>query len=167
MSFSYDWSRFTKRINIKAPVQKIYDVWATRIGLEYWFLREADFKKPSGEPVNNNAHIQEGDTYTWRWHGYDNSVSESGEILAANGADYLKFRFGNAGNVAVNISMHEGESIVELTQDEIPQDEKGKAHYHVGCGEGWTFYLANLKSMLEGGIDLRNKNERIQKVINS
>lgn len=167
MSFSYDWSRFTKRINIKAPVQKIYDVWATRAGLEYWFLREADFKKPSGELVNNNTHIQEGDIYTWRWHGYDDSTFESGEILAANGTDYLKFRFGNAGNVAVNITMQEGESMVSLTQDEIPHDEKGKAHLHVGCGEGWTFYLANLKSMLEGGIDLRNKNEKIQKVINS
>jgi len=37
----------------------------------------------------------------------------------------------------------------------------------VGCGEGWTFYLANLNSYLQGGIDLRNKNEKIQGVISS
>jgi hypothetical protein len=33
--------------------------------------------------------------------------------------------------------------------------------------EGWVFYLANLKSFPEGGIDLRNKNEKLKSVINS
>jgi hypothetical protein len=28
----------------------------------------------------------------------------------------------------------------------------------VQCQLGWTFYLANLKSVIEGGVDLRNKN---------
>jgi hypothetical protein len=40
-------------------------------------------------------------------------------------------------------------------------------NYHLGCKTGWTFYLANLKSLMEGGIDLRNKNEKIQRVINA
>ena len=35
------------------------------------------------------------------------------------------------------------------------------------CGEGWAFYLTNLKSHLEGGIDLRNRNERITGVVNA
>lgn len=30
-----------------------------------------------------------------------------------------------------------------------------------------TFYLANLKSILEGGVDLRNKNEALKKMLNS
>ena len=58
-------------------------------------------------------------------------------------------------------------TIVELTQDNIPPDDNPATNLHIGCGEGWTFYLANLKSYLEGGIDLRNKNEKIQGVINS
>jgi hypothetical protein len=37
----------------------------------------------------------------------------------------------------------------------------------VGCGEGWTFYLTNLKSILEGGVDLRNKEMKLKNVINS
>jgi hypothetical protein len=32
---------------------------------------------------------------------------------------------------------------------------------------GWTFYLANLKSVLEGGLDLRNKNARLQRLVNA
>ena len=57
------------------------------------------------------------------------------------------------------------EQIVELVQTDIPTDEKGKQNWHIGCKTGWTFYMANLKSMLEGGVDLRNRNEKIQNVI--
>ena len=56
---------------------------------------------------------------------------------------------------------------MELTQEKIPLDEESKVNYHLGCMEGWTFYLANLKSILEGGIDLRNKNVNLTKVINA
>ena len=36
---SHDWSRFTVRINVNAPVDKLYQAWATREGIEQWFLR--------------------------------------------------------------------------------------------------------------------------------
>jgi len=167
MSSEYNWRIFTKRINIKSPVQAVYQAWTTRSALEKWFLRLAEFQKPSGELLNNETAIQEDDTYKWLWHGYGDDTAEHGEILAANGTDFLKFRFGKAGNVTVELTVEEGETIVSLTQDEIPDDEKGKVNFHIGCGEGWTFYLANLKSFLEGGIDLRNKNAHIRRVINS
>ena len=46
-------------------------------------------------------------------------------------------------------------------------NEKGKVQYHMGCLGGWTFYLANLKSYLEGGVDLRNKNLALNNMVNS
>ena len=58
-------------------------------------------------------------------------------------------------------------NIVELVQDSIPTDEQGMHYWHLGCKTGWTFYLANLKSMLEGGLDLRNRDESLKNVINS
>lgn len=36
---NYDWSRFVTRINVNAPIEKLYWCWATREGMEYWFLR--------------------------------------------------------------------------------------------------------------------------------
>lgn len=69
--------------------------------------------------------------------------------------------------VAVKILNEEGAVVVQLEQENIPADDNSKTNYFVGCGEGWTFYLANLKSILEGGIDLRNKNENIKRVVNS
>ena len=90
-----------------------------------------------------------------------------GEIIAANGVDRLKFSFHDPMTVSVSIFREGGVSIVELVQENIPLDEDSRKNYFVGCGEGWTFYLANLKSVLEGGLDLRNKDEKIRSVINS
>jgi hypothetical protein len=68
--------------------------------------------------------------------------------------------------VTVRIFTEKNVQIVVLTQEIIPVDEDSMKNFFVGCGEGWTFYLTNLKSIIEGGIDLRNKDTEIKKVIN-
>jgi uncharacterized protein YndB with AHSA1/START domain len=167
MATSNDWSRFTVRVNVNAPVEKLYHAWATRAGIEYWFLRLSEYKRPDGTLLGNEEFVKKGDTYKWLWYGYGDDTAEHGEILDCNGKDLFKFRFGKAGDCTVKIYTEENETIVELTQDNIPTDEKGKHNYHVGCNGGWTFYFANLKSLFEGGIDLRNRNEKLQRMINS
>ena len=69
--------------------------------------------------------------------------------------------------MSVSITAEDGVTVVELVQENIPIDDLSRVNYHLGCLTGWTFYLANLKSVLEGGIDLRNKNQNLLKVINS
>lgn len=164
---NYDWTRFVARVNINAPAEKLYWCWATREGIEYWFLRMSEYKKPDGGLRANNETVQKGDTYAWRWHGWSDEVTEHGNILEANGKDLFKFSFGKAGDCCVHIKEEQGQRIVELVQDNIPDTEDGRPMWHLGCKTGWTFYLANLKSLLEGGIDLRNKDERLQNIINS
>jgi hypothetical protein len=162
-----DWSRFTVRINVKATTEKLYWCWATKAGIEFWFLRRSDYKKQDGSLYGNNDFVKKGDAYAWWWYGYPDEVVEQGEILEANGKDFFKFKFGKAGNCSVKIYEEVGEHIVELLQDEIPTDERSKQNWHIGCKTGWTFYMANMKSMLEGAIDLRNKNEQLQNMLNA
>jgi uncharacterized protein YndB with AHSA1/START domain len=162
-----DWSRFVTRINVGAPVETIYQAWATRDGMESWFLRLCEYKDKNGVERSAEEKIVIGDTYKWLWHGYPDTSVENGQILETNNKDHLKLSFGKAGVVTVTIKEEEGESIVELTQDEVPTDEQGRFNFHVGCKTGWTFYLTNLKSILEGGIDLRNKKQRQNEMLNS
>jgi len=164
---THDWSRFTVRIDVNTPVEKLYKAWATRAGMEYWFLRLSEYKKPDGSLRSNDELVETGDSYKWLWHGWPDDTVEHGQVLDCNGKDFFKFSFGKAGNCSVRIYEEQNETIVELVQDEIPTDEHGMQYWHVGCKTGWTFYLANLKSLYEGGIDLRNKNERLQQMLNS
>lgn len=157
-----DWSRFSVKTALKADQNEILSAWTTPAGLEKWFLRMAEFSKPDGTHRDRNEKVQVHDTYKWRWHGYPDSVEEQGEILAAKNDEMLRFRFGKAGIVSVKSKLLNGETLIELFQEEIPLDESSKMNFHVGCKTGWTFYLANLKSILEGGKDLRNKNMNLK-----
>ncbi len=163
----HDWSTFKLRVPIRSNSENIYKAWATTEGLENWFLRKATFLKNDGTAKERTALIEESDNYEWLWHGWDDETVERGTILRANGRDSLQFSFGKAGNVTVIIKKELEEMIVELVQDEIPVDEQGQVYYHIGCTKGWLFYLTNLKSILEGGVDLRNKNVGLKDVINS
>lgn len=164
---STSWKQFTKRIPIQAPAKAIYAAWATQQGLESWFLRLAQFTNATGSPRPKNSPVEAGDTYTWQWFGYPDSVSEENNILAANGWDQLKFSFSGGCIVTVSIKQEAGETICELVQ-EMPMEDPGEQqHFFIACGNGWTFYLANLKSVLEGGLDLRNKNVHLKEVINA
>ncbi len=57
--------------------------------------------------------------------------------------------------------------MVELTQKNIPTDDESKQDIRLGCDSGWSFFLVNLKSIYEGGLDLRNKNADLKRMINS
>lgn len=161
----YDWTQFRTRIPIKASMRDIYNAWTTREGLEKWFLRSAEFVTPDGHA--RSGAVQKGDQYTWRWFGYGNDAHQTGEVRESNGKDYFSFTFAGSCIVSVYIQNEADETVVQLVQSNIPTDERSMSGIHVNCHGGWTFYLANLKSYLEGGIDLRNKNEHIKNVISS
>ncbi len=173
---TYDWKQFIKRIPIKASPKAIYDAWATQQGLESWFLRLAQFFKEDGTIRPKNSYIEAGDRYIWRWFGYSDAATEEEKILAANGWDMVQFGFSGGCIVTVSIIQEEGETICRLVQDmPMParpgdsggENEKEQQHLYIECGKGWAFYLTNLKSILEGGLDLRNKNIKLGNLVNS
>ena len=164
---SYDWSRFNLRIPVQAGIAPLFDTWTTQAGLETWFLRKALFYRKDGTPRDPYSRIEEGDTYEWWWHGYPDEVVEKGTILKMNGKDTLQFTFGKAGKVKVTVLKESKVSLLELEQFDIPTDEEGQVNFHIGCTKGWLFYLTNLKSILEGGIDLRNKDVQLREVVNA
>ncbi len=163
---SFTWSSFSLRIPVFASVEKLYWCIATQKGLEYWFLRSSIFQSTIGMLLQQEDFVSEGDSYTWLWHGWPDDVVEKGSIISVNHKDEIIFSFGLAGNVTVRLIPTDAYTMVELIQEEIPEDEVGRRHWHLGCKMGWTFYLTNLKSLLEGGIDLRNKDAAILQVLN-
>ncbi len=164
---SRNWKQFTKRIPIKTSAKAIYDAWTTQQGLESWFLRLAQFTKADGSLRSKTNHIEKGDAYKWLWFGYDDTAVEEKEILSANGWDQLQFSFSGGCIVTVTIKQEEGETICELVQTMPMEDINEQQHFFIDCGNGWGFYMANLKSVLEGGLDLRNRNVNLKEVVNA
>ena len=161
------WSSFTKRIPVRASIENVFRAWASQQGLESWFLRKAEFTKSDNTLRNREELVQQGDTFLWLWHGYPDNVNEKRKGISTNGTDKLQFTFSGGCLVTISLSKAEDFTVCELKQENIPLDENPVTNLYIGCGEGWTFYLANLKSILEGGIDLRNKSLTLTQVINS
>lgn len=164
---NYNWREFVKRITIRAEPAVIYNAWTTQEGLESWFLRSAEFRSADGQLRKRNDAVQQGDRYKWLWFGYDDSFAEEHGILSVNGKDRFEFIFSGGCLVTVAVKQEAGEIVCELKQTMPMDDESEQRHFFIECGKGWTFYMTNLKSILEGGTDLRNKNEKIQNVINA
>ena len=156
-----NWNTFHRRININATRQEIYDAWTKTRGIESWFLRKAELI------LNENSIVQMEDNaeYKWEWYGHPNYF-ESGKVVSADGESKLEFTF-NGCLVCVEIFEEMGENICKLTQSGIPACDTMNDNLVVACGQGWTFYMANLKSFLEGGIDLRNQNDHLKNMLNA
>lgn len=142
-------------------IRSLYEAWATEAWLKKWFLRKASFYVIVGRQREPEEFILKEDTYEWYWEGWDDSAMETGEILEANGTDQIKFTFSKGTIVTVDIYSRNGMSIIELTQENIPEEPDPTKNLYIQCQTGWLFYMANLKSVLEGGVDLRNKKEEL------
>jgi len=155
------FDQFTKKIYIKTDLDKLYWCWATSEGITSWFLSKAEYRDPNGAIRGPGSYVQAGDSYTWGWHNWDEE--EQGEVLQANGSDFIEISFAEVSKVSIELAQEEGAVLLTLRQYEIPTDEKSRLNIHHGCSNGWTFWLANLKAYLEHGIllnetelDLRN-----------
>ncbi len=134
---NFDWTQFTRKMHIDAPIQKIYDAWSKPAEIERWFLKQACYFDKEEKLLSKNNHISEGLRYEWDWYLYD--ITEKGKIIFANQKDHIQFTF--AGNCIVDITIKEFENgtIVTLKQKNIPTDDDSKCNIRLGCDSGCLF----------------------------
>ena len=159
-----DWTSFTVRIPVKASMKKLYNAWTRSAELEKWFLRKAVYTGGDKKPIRLAASVTKGCAFQWEWYGYDGV--EKGVVKEANGRDHVRFTFANS-LVDVRLRQVGKEVVVELVQSGIPTDPASKKNIRMGCHVGWTFWMANLKSVYEGGVNLRNTNEELTGMVNN
>ena len=162
---NFDWTQFTREIAVEAPIQTKYDAWAVPQEIERWFLSSAKYQKAQGESVPQGERTQEGDTYQWQWYPYD--MMETGKVTKANDKNYYQFTFAENCIVDIQLESYEKGTIITLSQKEIPTGDDSKVNVRLGCDTGWSFYLVNLKSVYEGGLDLRNRDPNLKPMLNS
>ena len=162
---NFDWTSFTKRIAIKSSLSEIYEAWSVAANLEKWFLERVVFQDIEGTQLKLTEPVSSEIRYQWYW--YLDATPMYGEILNANGKDHLQFTFEGSSLVDVKLSSLDEYVIVELRHHNIPQDDHSKQYIRLGCSNGWAFYLHNLKSVYEGGLDLRNKDPKLGVMINN
>lgn len=156
---NHDWTSFKRQVFIKADCATVFKAWITAQGITSWFIAEADYKTVDGRERATDEPIEPGDHYFWRWH---QDATSQGEILSVETNTRICFSFGDNEDdiderVIVTVSFHalDGETLIELQQDNMPNSDEGKLYWYTGCNMGWNFFMTNLKALLEHGADLR------------
>jgi uncharacterized protein YndB with AHSA1/START domain len=168
----FDWSEFRLGVYIRTTPEALYDLWTTSSGLTCWFLRSAAFAQSAGPPRaddrdaappppfeslpprDDGERCRKNDRYRWEWH-YNGGIIGEHWILATRAPTKIVFGFGDRMAVEVLIRKHGELCEVDLRQYNIPTTPRGRTDLHMGCRVAWTFFLTNLKSVAEGGHDLR------------
>lgn len=162
---SIDFSEFKLRVNIRTSIENAYRAWASAAGIESWFLGKMVFTKPNGTVRTGEELAQEGDEYAIYYRNKPEAVMVKGKVLKANGKDLFTFTFSKGCPLTISIYTEQDETMVQLLESNLPTDEETIRKHFIGDTKGWIFYLTNLKSILEGGLDLRNRNAAITNVI--
>jgi uncharacterized protein YndB with AHSA1/START domain len=162
---NFNWSSFTKKISVNASLKTIYDAWTKSSELERWFLEKVTFYDDKSDLLDPYKNVTKGISYEWYWYLYEEPMR--GRITNANGRDFLQFTFEGDCLVDIKLEEKEGTTVITLIHHNIPEDDKSKQYVRLGCSNGWTFYLTNLKSVFQGGLDLRNKDADLGVMINN
>ncbi len=162
---NFNWSQFSKRIFVNTELKTVYNFWTKSEELEKWFLSKASFSSKESRKISPTENTVSGNIYKWNW--YAQNHYEEGVVIDVNGINRIEFTFAGNCKVLVELSKVKNQTLVKLTQSEIPLDNNSKENIRLGCAFGWTFYLLNLKSVLEGGLDLRNKDTELIGVVNN
>ncbi|MCA9945742.1 MAG: SRPBCC domain-containing protein [Anaerolineales bacterium] len=163
---SYDWTRFEKQVFIAAPSTEVFQAWAVPNELTRWFIAEANYST-NGRVKSGSAQIESNDQYHWRWH---QDLEASGNVREVVAGKQIVFTFGKQSpeslvDVLVTVTVSdEGDGCTKLSlvQENMADTPYGR-HYHLSCNLGWSFFMTNLKGLLEHGIDLRETHpERVE-----
>jgi len=144
--------RIRQRIHIEAPMEAVYTAWTTSKGLMGWFPTEVVLMDAGGDELPSDRRGRPGDRYHFAWRG---GVTEDGQFVEANGADRVRMTFGEGIEVTVRLENAGDSTMMELLQENSRSPEEN-LDLMLGYGPGWAFYITNLKSILEGGKDLRD-----------
>jgi len=150
-----NWTRFVLKVFIRSDIQTVYRSIATTKGLTEWFRKTAFFQREQVVRADSEF-AQSGDRYEWT--GYNREGLEAGSVLEASPNKVFKFTFCSE-NVPVTFELEQQGSmtLLRLIQENMPDNPNAHIHWHMSCRLGWTFFLTNLKSFIETGVDLREK----------
>jgi uncharacterized protein YndB with AHSA1/START domain len=148
-----DWTRFQLYVAIDATPDHIFRSWSTSQGMEGFFVEMMAIRDQDGRLLDPDEPVSRGCHYVWRW---DSGALVSGEFLDVLPGRELSFTFGES-KVRIRLQTQQTGTILELCQFDMKDTEQNRMHLYTNCRSAWVYFLTVLKTLLEHGIDGRDK----------
>jgi len=148
-----DWTTFDLYVAIDAEPSTIMSSWSTINGMESFFVQMMRITGPDSVELEPDTEARPGDRFVWRWHNGRRLV---GEYLQAKTKNEVQFTFGDS-KVSVVALPYKTGSLLRLRQYDIPDTQEARMHIYGNCRAAWVYFLTVLKTLLEHGVDGRDK----------
>ncbi|HQY19483.1 MAG TPA: SRPBCC domain-containing protein [Ignavibacteria bacterium] len=160
---NFNKESFSHGILLKASPEKVYEYISTGSGLSKWFIGSADYFYNDKSIRLGDEPAQKGNSFLWKWLKKD--LELKGIITESDGKNEFGFTFGSS--FFVNIKLSESGDRTKLVLTQCYQDSATENEFgFINCCVCWVFFLTNLKSVLEHGIDLRETEADIEMLVN-
>jgi hypothetical protein len=142
-----NWDRVELEIDITAPVEVVAWHWTSSAGLTRWLAVECTFVGLEGDTYAEADSAEAGARF--RMIRADGSIEE-GELVQADKRAVVA-AFADGSRLHVRLASRKGRTALTLRRSTVGADfEEFRDNLR-----SWTFHLTNLKSVVEGGLDLR------------
>ena len=137
--------RVELRVAVRARREVVWDAVATSRGLVSWYARDAEI-----DPVVGGA-------YRCAW----GDAAQVGLVLEVERGRRIDLGWHHGTRVTIRLARRHGgrETVVTLGHAGISA-AVGNVELYAQLRQSWTFSLVNLKSVLERGVDLRERDRR-------
>ena len=150
---SHDWTSFDVYLYLEAAPADVLRYWQTVEGFTQFFVAEMTACNENDVELND-AMLTPGTRYSWRGiHDY----AGEGQFLEMTDAS-VEFSFGGRYHVGVRATPQGTGTCLHLRQSGIGEEEGEQVHGSLNCRSCWIYFLVNLKSVVEFGVDLRDQN---------
>ncbi len=159
---NFNLKRFSHGILLDCSIENLCDHITRADGFTKWFIGEAVYDA-EGRKRNAGEYLQSGDKFRWKWRAKDFEIS--GEIISVEKKSEIYFSFGGLHEVKITLEKRDRRSYMRLEQyykpGAVPND-----FVHISCAVCWVFFMTNLKSVIENGIDLRETESDDEELVN-
>lgn len=156
---AYDWTQFHVHMYYRASLEEVFRRFATPAGLASFYIDEATFTDADGRRRQSDEQYRAGDAYHFE---YVHDYRHGGEVLEVVDGQLVRFTFGPC-EVAIRFRTVEGAGgsavEVDLHQTGCPLEDPERAWLHLNCRSCWIYFFTNLRSVLAGGPDIRDRDE--------
>ena len=160
---NFNMKCFTHAIFLDAPVEKVYEYAATPSGIIKWFIGKAKYYYKDQNIRLGNDLVMKGDSFLWSWLNKDLELKG----IVTEALENKSFQFTFSPLYIVTLDFYPGKERTKLTLTQQYQDSAVKNDFnYINCCTCWVFFLTNLKSVIENGIDLREKEVNDEMLVN-
>jgi len=160
---NFNWNKFTHGIYLNAPSEKVFVFLATATGICKWFMGKAKYYYKDSNIRLGNDFAQKGDSYLWNWLNKD--LELKGMVTEVEENKIFQFTFSPLYIVTLRLNSDGKRTQLTLTHEYQESAVKNEFNY-LNCCTCWVFFLTNLKSVIENGIDLRETEVKDEMLVN-